>query len=115
MKANQVDPFARCPETTEFIVLLPEALLEDEDQRGSLLGRMEAAFPGASFRAVQCERLQSPEGEPLVISDPLVVPMMGSASDGSKPEPMRRRPSDARLAEITSALAVFLGGEKALS
>jgi hypothetical protein len=115
MKANRVDPFARYPETTEFIVLLPAAILEDEERRGTLLGRMEAAFPGSSFRAVQCERLRDPEGEPLIVSDPLVVPMIGSAGDGSKPEPMRRRPSDTRMGEITNALAIFLAGEKALS
>lgn len=115
MKANRVDPFARCPETTEFIVLLPEAIVDDGDRCASLLNRMEAAFPGSRFRVARCERLQDPDGRPLIMSDPLVVPMMGNAGDGSKPEPMRRRPSDARIGEISTALVAFIAGGQALN
>lgn len=115
MKANRIDPFARYPETTEFIVLLPEAIVDDEDRCSALLNRMEATFPGSRFRAARCERLQDPNGRPLIMSDPLVVPMMGCAGDGLKREPMRRRPSDARMVEITAAMTAFIGGAKALN
>lgn len=101
------------PETTEFIVLLPAAVVEDEDRRENLLDGLEAAFPGSTFRAVQSESLRNPEGEKLVITEPLVVPMMGDANSGEH-EPIRRRPSDERMHEMMATLQALLSGATSL-
>lgn len=97
------------PETTEFIVLLPAAVVEDEERRENLLDGLKAAFPGSTFRAVQSESLRNPEGQHLVISEPLVVPMMGDANTGI-PEPVRRRPSDDRMHDMMATLQALLSG-----
>jgi hypothetical protein len=115
MPVSRRDPFAGLPETTEFMVLLPEVILEDEDRRDDLLDHLEAAFPGASFRAVRCECLRSPEGAPVVINDPLVVPVMGSAGEGADPKSQRRRPSDDRMRDIMGTMTAFIGGAAALN
>lgn len=115
MPVSRRDPFAGLPETTEFMVLLPEVILEDEDRRDDLLEHLEAAFPGSSFRAVRCESLRSPEGAPVAINDPLVVPVMGTAGEGSDPGSYRRRPSDGRMRDIMGTMTAFIGGVAALN
>lgn len=102
------------PETTEFIVLLPDDVLHDEPRREGLIDRLEISFPGSTFRAVQCESLHDPEGKRLIVTEPLVVPMMGTAGDGSQPEPMRRRPSPSRMSDITATMLAYLGGPASL-
>lgn len=101
------------PETTEFLVLLPRALVADEERRRGLIGGLEASFPGSTFRAVQFESLRDPEGDRLVISEPLVVPVMGDANTGI-PEPIRRRPSDERMLDMMATLQALLSGATSL-
>lgn len=101
------------PETTEFIVLLPEAVVDDEERRQGLIGGLEASFPGSTFRAVQFESLRDSEGQHLVISEPLVVPMMGDANTGI-PEPIRRRPSDDRMHDMMATLRALLSDATSL-
>lgn len=101
------------PETTEFLVLLPRTVVDDEDRRENLLDGLEAAFPGSTFRAVQFESLRDPEGDRLVISEPLVVPVMGDANTGI-PEPIRRRPSDERMHDMMATLQALLSDATSL-
>lgn len=115
MPVSRRDPFAGLPETTEFMVLLPEVILDDDDRRDDLIDHLEAAFPGSSFRAVRCETLRSPEGAPVVINDPIVVPVMGSAGEGSVPGSYRRRPSDDHMRDIMGTMTAFIGGAEALN
>ena len=105
----------RTAETTEFILLLPSSVLDDEARRDALLGRMEAAFPGSTFRAAECERLETPDGQPLLVTDPMVIPLMGSANTDGDPEPLRRRPPDHRMHEMLSTLRTFIAGASALN
>lgn len=102
------------PETTEFMVLLPDDVLDDPPRRAGLVDRLEASFPGSNFRTAHCESLCDPEGQRLIITEPLIVPVMGTAGDGSQREPMRRRPSPALLNEMMSTLFAFLAGRSAL-
>lgn len=102
------------PETTEFIVLLPAAVVENEERRENLLDGLEAAFPGSRFRAVQSESLRNPAGRRLVISEPLVVPIMGDANTGI-PEPIRRRPSDERMHDMMATLQALLSAPASLN
>ncbi|MBP1179989.1 hypothetical protein [Methylobacterium sp. PvR107] len=115
MPAARRDPFAGCPETTQFMLLLPSTILDDESLRDQLLDRLKAAFPGSTFSAAPCESLAKPGGGTLVIDEPIAVPMMGSVGAEDRYSPMFRRPPPARMAEINAALLAFINGSASLN
>ncbi len=109
------DPFAGCPETTQFMLLLPSTILDDDDRRADLVERLEAAFPGSTFSAAPCERLAKPGGGALLIDEPIAIPLMGSVGAEDRYSPMYRSPSPDRMAEINAALLAFINGSASLN
>lgn len=102
------------PEAVEFALLLPSAVMDDDDRRDALIDHLEAAFPGSSFRAVQSYSVDG-SGAPVVVAEPLVIPVVGTTGSGLEPGRVLERPSAARMQDIMATLHAFLGGPKALS
>ncbi len=109
------DPFAGSPKTTQFMLLLPSTILDDDDRRADLVERLEAAFPGSTFSAAPCERLAKPGGGALLIDEPIAIPLMGSVGAEDRYSPMYRSPSPDRMAEINAALLAFINGSASLN
>ncbi len=102
------------PEADEFALLLPTDIVDDDERRDALIDHLEAAFPGSTFRAVQGHRLDGSEA-PMVVSEPLVIPVVGTAGTGAEPGRILERPSAARMRDIMATLHAFLSGPKALN
>jgi hypothetical protein len=113
--STKPDPFAGYPEASDFIILLPDEIADDDDKVQDLMDRMEAAFPEAVFQVVHSRPIKTPEGQEVTVRDAAAIPLMGFAGPGSDDSTMRRRPSDVRMREIQGALDAFLKGDAALS
>lgn len=101
-------------EATDFVVVLPEVVYRDRERCRTVLQTMRAAFPSASFKAVKCEWLIGPAGRDFEVDEPLVVPLMGTANGAPDRGPLRRRPSDQRMAEMQTAVRAAIGRRSGL-
>ncbi len=109
------DPMARYPETTTFMVLVPDEIMDDIERLQDIAEHMEAAFPEAVFEIVQSRPVGSTTGYEINVPKPYIVPLVGQAGEGADEITFRRRPSNERMGEIQGALDAFMSGAAALN
>ena len=113
--APESDPMFRYPETTTFMVLVPDEMTDDIERLQDLAEHMEAAFPGVVFEVVQSRPVGATHGYEICVPKPSIVPLVGQAGEEADQITFRRRPSNERMSEIQRALDAFMKGAAALN
>ncbi len=90
-------PTRSLPAATLLLILFPETFDADPERCHAVAARMEAAYPGLQFRAVQNRFIRPENGFTLRCLEPTLIPCVGAAGRGlmqptnrqAEPETMR--------------------------
>ncbi len=75
-------PTRSLPAATLLLILFPETFDADPERCHAVAARMEAAYPGLQFRAVQNRFIRPENGFTLRCLEPTLIPCVGAAGEG---------------------------------